>query len=118
ALIEVHRINDTTIGLQEVIYSKGLTNKDIYEKAKDLGVDFGTECIADSAEPKSIEELYQHGWTMIYPAVKGKDSINNGIQLLQQFDIVVTKSSVNVIKELRNYQWAKDKHGKELKKPE
>ncbi len=55
---------------------------------------------------------------MIYPAVKGKDSINNGIQLLQQFDIVVTKSSVNVIKELRNYQWAKDKHGKELKKPE
>jgi phage terminase large subunit len=74
------------------------------------------EIIADSAEPKSIEELYRLGWN-IKPCVKGPDSVIAGIQKTNQYDLFWTKVSLNGIKEQRNYMFDKDKTGKILNVP-
>ena len=66
--------------------------------------------------PKSIEELNQLG-KKVYPSVKGADSVNNGLNLMKEFTINVSKNSINLIKELRNYKWAEDRHGEQLSKP-
>jgi phage terminase large subunit len=71
---------------------------------------------ADSAEPKSIEEIRRTG-KIIKGVTKGKDSINFGVQVMQTQNYLVTKHSTNLIKELRNYSWDKDKQGKTLNKP-
>jgi phage terminase large subunit len=71
---------------------------------------------ADSAEPKSIEEIRRFG-VPIKPVTKGKDSINFGIQIMQGQEYLVTKDSTNLIKELRGYCWDKGKDGKTLPIP-
>lgn len=101
--------------LDELCYQTGMVNADIVRKAKETTDGF-TYIIADSAEPKSIEEI-KRGGVRIKGALKGRDSINFGIDTLQQFDILVTSRSTNLIKELRNYSWDKDKEGKTLNKP-
>jgi phage terminase large subunit len=101
--------------LEELCYQTGMVNADIIRKAKETTDGF-TYIIADSAEPKSIEEI-KRGGVRIKGALKGRDSINFGIDTLQQFDILVTSRSTNLIKELRNYSWDKDKEGKTLNKP-
>ena len=73
--------------------------------------------IADSAEPKSIDELIIYGLS-VTGAEKGPDSVRNGIQLVQDQRISVTKRSLNIIKEYRNYLWKSDKDGKILNVPE
>jgi phage terminase large subunit len=73
--------------------------------------------MADSAEPKSIDEIRSYGIN-IQPAVKGQGSVNTGIQSVQSCQISVTKRSVNIIKEYRNYLWQKDKEGRTLNVPE
>ena len=70
----------------------------------------------DSAEPKSIDELKGYGMR-ITGATKGKDSINNGIQWIQSFKIVIHPRCVNFLTEISNYTWDKDKFGKKLNKP-
>ncbi len=75
-----------------------------------------TEVVADSAEPKSNAELKNMGLVVI-PSVKGPDSVNFGIKTMQGFTLNVTKDSLNLIKELRNYSWAKDRHGEYTGKP-
>ena len=117
-IVECYIVDEDTICLHEILYHKGLTNEDIYNAADDKGVDFMKTCIADSEDPKSIEELYRMGWRMIKPAEKPKGSVNSGIQLLQGKRMMVTKTSVNLIKELRNYRWAVDKWGNKINKPE
>ena len=74
--------------------------------------------VADSAEPKSIEEIrrHKHG-ILIKGATKGRDSISYGIDVMQRQEYLVTKSSTNLIKELRSYCWDTDKTGKRLNKP-
>ena len=72
---------------------------------------------ADSAEPKSIDELKSYGLNVV-PAEKGKDSVLNGIQLVQAQRISVTKRSLNILKEYRNYMWDTDKEGNILNVPE
>jgi phage terminase large subunit len=100
--------------LDEMLYQTGLTNNEIAGFIKNkIG---RATIIADSAEPKSIEEIYRHGID-IRGAEKGKDSILFGIDLLQEYHMKVTKRSINIIKELRNYTWDKDKNGKQLNKP-
>ena len=110
-LISLYKYNNEYI-FHEVLYKKGLTNREIYQYAK--GVQ--GHIIADSAEPKSIHELLNYG-LIIQGAAKGSDSILHGIQLLQSVDFKVTSSSTNLIKELRNYAWDKDKTGKQLNTP-
>ena len=112
ALVGVYRWNGKII-LDELIYQSGLLNSDIVKLIKH---DKRNIIYADSAEPKSIEEIRRAGYN-IKPVSKGADSINFGINVLQQQDILVTSNSTNLIKELRTYCWDKDKTGKQLNKP-
>ena len=116
ALIEVYRYDGELI-VNELIYKSGLTNTDLVERMKELKVNKYKDMIADSAEPKSIEDLYRAGYRNIYGAKKGPDSIRASIDKLKTFKINVTESSVNLIKESRNYTWAKDKTGELTQKP-
>ena len=115
ALVAVYQRGDV-IQIREMLYERGLTNQDIAAKLKDFGINRHWEIIADSAEPKSIEEVYRMGFN-IKPAQKGADSVRNGIDVLKRYKIQVTKDSTNLIKELRNYAWATDKNGKETGVP-
>ena len=98
------------------IYQKGMQNTAIYNNIEKLG--FRKEIIvADSAEPKSIEHLRSLGLTKIKASKKGKDSINAGIQFIQDFKIFIHPRCVNFLTEISNYAWDKDKFGKAVNKP-
>ena len=115
AVVEIWKHNDA-IYLNELIYQTNMTNQDVCGMLDEYGVDKYVEIIADSAEPKSIEEVRRMGFN-IKPAHKGPDSILNGIDILKRHRIHVTKQSVNLIKELNNYKWITDKNGNKLNKP-
>jgi phage terminase large subunit len=113
-LIAVYRY-DGKIILDEMIYKSGLLNSDIISNLSKFNV--GQSVIwADSAEPKTIEEIRRSGFN-IKPVTKGADSINFGLDILQQYQLLVTNESLNLIKELRSYTWDTDKTGKKLNKP-
>jgi len=96
---------------------KGWTNDKIAKMLKKEGLEKSI-IIADSAEPKSIEELKRAGIRRIKPSKKGPDSIRNGIQKIQQYKLIVHSSCENVIKELENYSYQKDKQsGEYINKP-
>ena len=115
AIVEVFKLNDD-LYINELIYSKGLTNQDIAEKLRELNITRQTEIIADSAEPKSIEELHRLGFN-IKGAKKGADSINMGIDILRRFKLHITKSSTNALNEFKYYKWLTDKNGHIVNKP-
>lgn len=98
------------------LYKKGLSNKNIYKEIEKMGYR-KEKIIADSAEPKSIDELKDLGLYRISPAKKGKDSILNGVQFIQNFEIIVHPRCVNFMTEITNYQWAKDKFNKAINEP-
>lgn len=98
------------------MYEKGLSNKKIYENITKMGY-IKEQITADSAEPKSIDELKTLGIRRITSAKKGKDSINNGIQWIQELEIIIHPRCVNFITEISNYSWDKDKFGNTLNKP-
>jgi phage terminase large subunit len=113
AIIGIHKYNGGYI-LDEVCFQKGMSNKEIAETLKNV-----ERClvIADSAEPKSIDEIRSYGINIL-PAEKGSGSVNQGIQYVQNQKISMTKNSVNLIKEYRNYLWSTDRDGKILNVPE
>lgn len=97
------------------MYEKGMSNKRIAETVRDMG--YGKERItADSAEPKSIDELKSLG-LRVKGAAKGKDSIKNGIQWIQDLEIIIHPRCVNFITEISNYTWDTDKFGNKLNVP-
>lgn len=110
AIIEIYKYNEQRI-VNERIYKKGMLNDEI---ARNLPND--VIIYADSAEPKSIDEIRKHG-KMIRPVTKGKDSVLFGIDVMQRQDYLVTSNSLNLIKELRNYTWKKDREGNKLNVP-
>jgi phage terminase large subunit len=114
AIVDVYYYNGGYI-LNEVCYTKGMSNKQIADTI--LAQEKQCMVIADSAEPKSIDEIRSYGIN-IQPATKGQGSLNQGIQYVQDQTISMTKSSLNLIKEYRNYLWATDKTGKTLNEPE
>jgi len=91
--------------LDEITYQKGLSNKQIADILNNVPKAL---VVADSAEPKSIDELKLYGVNVL-PAQKGQGSVLQGIQFVQQQRISVTKTSTNLLKEYRNYLWEKDK---------
>jgi phage terminase large subunit len=111
ACIGIYKYNDSFI-LHELIYQKELSNRNIFELIRNEP----TMVICDSAEPKSIAELQSYGLKCM-GALKGKDSILHGIQLIQQQSLLVTKASTNLIKELRGYVWATDRDNKPTGNP-
>lgn len=114
ALIAIYYYNGGYI-LDEIFFQKGLSNKQIADLIANQPKKALT--VADSAEPKSIDEIRSYG-LLIQPTIKGKDSVRNGIQMVQDQAISVTKQSVNLIKEYRNYLWETDKDGRILNEPE
>jgi len=112
ACVAVYR-RDDELYLKEIIYERELTNQDLAERLRPIIN--RDEVICDSAEPKSIEEIYRLGLNA-KPATKGRDSILNGIDILKRFKINVVSSS-NLRKEFRTYKWATDKNGNSLQKP-
>ena len=110
AAIGIYNWNGKRI-VNEIVYRTGMVNSDI---AKILPS--GVIIYADSSEPKSIEEIRRYGKT-IKGVTKGNDSINYGIDVMQRQDYLVTKSSTNLIKELRSYCWDVDKQGVRMNKP-
>ena len=98
------------------LYEKNLSNEKIAEKIFKMGYS-KEKIIADSAEPKSIDRLYDLGIRGIKAARKGKDSIVNGIDYLQDFKLIVHPICVNFLLEIQNYAWQTDKNGKQINKP-
>lgn len=115
AVVAVYK-RGSAILLHELIYQNGLTNQDIAEHLRKLGIGRSWPIIADSAEPKSIEEVHRLGFN-IHPATKGADSIRNSIDILKRQPLLVTRESTNLIKELRNYTWDTDRTGASLGVP-
>lgn len=113
AIVGIYRYNGGFI-LDEVTYQKGLSNKQISDILKNVDKAL---VIADSAEPKSIDEIHSYG-VNILPCVKGKDSINQGIQYVQDQKISVTKRSSSLIQEYARYLWQVDKLDKIVNVPE
>lgn len=111
AIIEIYKYNDQRI-LNEICYQKELSNSQISKF-----ITTKLPCYCDSAEPKSISELRNFGINA-FPVTKGSDSINYGIQVIQDNDYLVTQNSLNLINEFRKYAWDKDKRtGAKLNKP-
>ena len=100
--------------LDECLYQTGLGNRDIAKQI--LSQERRSMVYADSAEPKSIAEI-RHAGVRIKGAVKGRDSINYGISILQEQEMLVTRRSHNIENELTNYTWLIDKEGRTTNKP-
>lgn len=107
--------DNSKLYIYDEFYEKGLSNKAIAERIKELG--YRKERItADSAEPKSIDELRTYGLN-VKGAVKGKDSIVHGIQWIQDLEIIIHPRCVNFLTEISNYTWDTDRFGKKLNVP-
>lgn len=113
AIVAVYYYNGGYIW-DEVLFQKGLSNKQI---ADTLLNQKRALIIADSAEPKSIDEIRMHGLN-VQPTTKGPGSVLQRIQMTQDQQISVTKRSINILKEYRNYLWERDKDGRIINEPE
>ncbi len=112
ALVSVWKY-EQELYIREELYDRGLTNQDIAERLKSLEIG-RKEIFADSAEPKSIEEVYRLGYN-IKPTQKGKDSIINSIDILRRYKLHLIGN--NLQKEFRTYKWKTDKAGKIVNEP-
>lgn len=115
AIVDVYKWNGAFIW-DEVTYQKGLSNRQIADILMNQD-NSNILVIPDSAEPKSNDELIMYGVNLL-PASKGQGSVNHGIQVVQSQRIFVTKRSINIIREYRNYLWETDRDGKILNTPE
>ncbi|WP_305150955.1 PBSX family phage terminase large subunit [uncultured Dubosiella sp.] len=97
------------------LYKKGLTNRRLFEEITKMGY-AKKKIVADSAEPKSIDELRGYGLRMA-SSVKGKDSVNHGIQFIQDYEIIVHPRCVHFVTEISNYTWDKDRFGNSINRP-
>lgn len=113
AIVDIYQ-HDGGLIFDEITYQKGLSNKQIADIIQSLDI---TLNVADSAEPKSIDEIKSYGVNII-GSKKGAGSINQGIQYIQDQAISVTKRSLNIIREYRNYLWETDKNGKMINVPQ
>ena len=98
------------------LYKPGLSNEAIVAEIRKMGF-ISERIVADSSEPKSIDRLRELGATGVRGARKGKDSVNNGIDYLQDFEIIIHPDCVNFMTEINNYTWDADKFGKKVNKP-
>ena len=112
-IVEVRRKNDRLF-VHELLFRKGLTNQDIFDEIKKLGLEEEI-IICDSAEPKSIEELRRLG-AYCKPSQKGKGSVLNGIQVIKEYDVFASKQSKNLLQEYQYYIWDSNRDGKSINK--
>jgi phage terminase large subunit len=105
------RLNDGKLWVNELVYDYGLTNPDIAARLRALNIPSNVPVVCDGAEPKSVEELKRLGVNAFSCTDK---NINQGIQIIKQYPLMVSKSSTNVLKDLRNFSWKLDLNGKPL----
>ena len=108
-------VDNRKIYVWDEMYQKGLSNRKIFDNLSQMGYS-KDRFTGDSAEPKSIDELKGYGMR-ITGATKGKDSIINGIQWIQDCEIIIHPRCVNFLTEISNYTWDKDKFGNKLNRP-
>jgi len=113
AIVAIYKYNGGYIW-DEVTYQKGLSNKHIADILLNIPKAL---VVPDSAEPKSNDELMAYGVNVL-PAMKGADSVRNGIQVVQAQRISVTKRSINIINEYKKYLWLTDREGRVVNEPE
>jgi len=114
-LIEVRYAHGNLYAKQHM-YQTGMTNSDISDRLKQINFDPKNKIVADSAEPKSIEELKRKGWHVV-GAEKGTDSIRQGIDAMKRYSIYLHAKSKDLIEEFSSYQWKTDKDGNATNKP-
>ena len=112
-IVEVRRKNDR-LYVHELLYKKGLTNQDIYNQIKNLGLEEEL-FICDSAEPKSLEDMKRLG-LYCKPSIKGSGSVMNGIQIIKEYDVFASKQSKNLLQEYQYYIWESNKDGQTINK--
>jgi phage terminase large subunit len=107
------RLHEGCIWIDELCYETGMSNKAIAKVVLPMGK---VKAVFDNSEMKSIEDLKTMG-VNAHPCVKGPGSVSIGLEKMQSYPIKVTRRSVGIIKELRNYRWDTDKNGKSLNEP-
>jgi len=112
-IVEVRRKNDK-LYVHELLYKKGLTNQDIYNQIKSLGLEEEL-FICDSAEPKSLEDMKRLG-LYCKASIKGSGSVMNGIQIIKEYDVFASKQSKNLLQEYQYYIWQSNKDGQTINK--
>lgn len=98
------KIRKQDMFVRELLYKKGLTTPDLDAEMNSIMPKY-SRIAADSADPRTIEDLRRRGWQNIVPSIKGKDSVVNGINWIKGFKLHVHRSSHNLVNELLNYQW-------------
>lgn len=117
AVVRVDVSSDNKIYATELIYEHGLTNEDLMYMMGEVGIDKSLEIVADSSEPKSIEQLRRAGWK-VRGVKKGDGSVLFGIQKMRTFKIYVNEISTNLIQEFRAYKFKRDRSGRLTNTPE
>lgn len=110
ALIRVE-FYEGAIYCEELIYETKLTTNDLIERYKRIGLSKTTEIFCDSAEPKTIEEIRRAG----YNAKQADKDVTEGIRKIKSLPLFISKSSSNIIKEIRSYKWKSDSNGKPVR---
>ncbi len=109
-------VNGSELYVFDEIYERGLTNDRLAEVIRARG--YGRRrIIADSAEPKSIDELYNFGIRRISPSVKGRGSILSGIDAVKRYRIVISPVCKSFLSEIRSYVWETDGSGCAVNRP-
>ena len=109
ALVEIRFVAEREVYVKEHIYQTHVTNPELIQMMKGI-VPLNESVVADSAEPKSIQELRNAGFNM-FGALKGPDSVRFGIRTVQDVHQHITADSTNLIKEIGGYKWAVDAEG-------
>jgi len=107
---------DNNLYLKELIYKTGLTGSDTIKEFERLNISKHLSIVADHARPEMIEDIRRAGYS-IRECVKGSGSVITGIDVLQRYNLFITKDSLNAINEARSYRWALDKNGKSSNEP-
>lgn len=115
SLVKIYRKADE-YWIKELIHQTGLTNIDLANRMIALGINRNDVIYADSAEPKSIDEIFSFGFN-VQPCQKGADSIRAGIDFIKSQRVHIIDGSENVIREQKSYVWKKDKDGNPLNEP-
>lgn len=115
AIIDI-RLSEGELWIDELLFERGHDNIMIAKFLDKINIPRDIQIIADSAEPKSISEIKSFGWR-VEPAMKGKDSINTGLSILNRYTKHVTQRSTNIIDEYRNYRWQTDINGNSMNIP-
>ena len=116
AMVAIYKWGSKDLYFVESLYEKGMVTDDLIKHFKGC-VSGREEIYCDSAEPRLIEELHRAGFNT-KPVVKGKDSINFGIQVMQNYTLNIPKTCNNLVNEFYSYQWGVDKHQHVTDKPE